>query len=989
MAPRIVKHDFDMFYKLDHGTSDKPFIYDFANGVVHIGPRTAYHMDLYDAIARSEHGGSFPWRSQPVLVDGKPRPWADDTHTIQGRIDRWTGNVDMRPDINPRLQHLVDAVKAIKAAGEWHNDDQPTEGFKLGSIGPKFMDHDLTQPTPMGVATPLTKFFDDSSWSERIPLVYHKDTDTIHVGNKDYAHNDLLRAMRAANPGVTYGYRNTIQGWVGHNPEMHRAQEGWGPNYGWYQTPPGHVDDAVRERFQINPDDEDQQAAEHFRLGSTINDVRADTDFKLGNDRYVRNASEEPPRIVHVQHKPYENEDAWKGRQVFIWRPSMNTVWIGAPGAHHGHITERPDYPKIEYREVPADPDDPSKGHFYRSIEEPPIQGWVDDGYNFSPGLSSWSRKEGDLTGRSAVPPHVVEAIRPHLIPKLQALLPKPDAFKLGMLHEANKFNKVRNLLRKNNIASPENMAAVDVFEHKFPKHEHLAEWLHREFRKKRLTLSGHSVDLEDLILQAQDVRKFEGEVKALVEAIQNNEVPDDQREVVESVLAKNRKLVETERKFLDKLHNRIEVEVPVKIPGTDLIMEPLRFTEESLNLLDKVRKAKGIDLLAKDNTAHAMHQMVQDHIAEEKAKDPNGELIHSFPDGWTIKRLRDQADCDYEHEQLGHCIDSYGHQCESGESINFSLRDPLNRSKATWEYTPKRNNSGGLDGVLNNKDGLHPLQEAGFTLEEMAEIGHRYARLVSDGKQGPGDDPVRLGHSVLAILANKYSQYGHHWIKGEGNFGQEIAALNEDDHRKIKAWAEEHDRKQGKPWHGQRIVQCQGSAIGRGDRTVKDEYKKRIFDYHQSLPEEWQPKVANHDRWVVDLKSLGGHHHYTDIGEHIPGGKKYAWQDLIQQLGSVHFGHTTHDKQLQQEYTEMLKRGVMNAAATDPNQHKFFAQSLTESFLEDGFNPADPQLGHTMGEPDPWSYGCKHLYDWHNEVAPHVWNEPGFRPGQWSRPQG
>lgn len=80
--------------------------------------------------------------------------------------------------------------------------------------------------------------------------------------------------------------------------------------------------------------------------------------------------------------------------------------------------------------------------------------------------------------------------------------------------------------------------------------------------------------------------------------------------------------------------------------------------------------------------------EMVEDahaSLTDERARQ-SGKVIHTFPNGWTIRFINDQDTATNESDMLGHCIRQYGDRIESGRSLNFSIRDKQGKAKATFD---------------------------------------------------------------------------------------------------------------------------------------------------------------------------------------------------------------------------------------------------------------------------------------------------------------
>lgn len=90
------------------------------------------------------------------------------------------------------------------------------------------------------------------------------------------------------------------------------------------------------------------------------------------------------------------------------------------------------------------------------------------------------------------------------------------------------------------------------------------------------------------------------------------------------------------------------------------------------------------------------MHQTIQDWDQEmrENAQDQaqtRGEIVHSYPDGWTIQRLTEPQQLEDEGDAMGHCVGGYHNLVQGGHSMIYSLRDHNNTPHVTMEFTPNQ----------------------------------------------------------------------------------------------------------------------------------------------------------------------------------------------------------------------------------------------------------------------------------------------------------
>jgi uncharacterized protein YjbI with pentapeptide repeats len=66
------------------------------------------------------------------------------------------------------------------------------------------------------------------------------------------------------------------------------------------------------------------------------------------------------------------------------------------------------------------------------------------------------------------------------------------------------------------------------------------------------------------------------------------------------------------------------------------------------------------------------------------------GEVIYTFPDGWTVQLLTTREQLTFEGAVMQQCVGEYCERVQEGKSIIYSLRDPRGRPHVTMEYSPK-----------------------------------------------------------------------------------------------------------------------------------------------------------------------------------------------------------------------------------------------------------------------------------------------------------
>lgn len=101
---------------------------------------------------------------------------------------------------------------------------------------------------------------------------------------------------------------------------------------------------------------------------------------------------------------------------------------------------------------------------------------------------------------------------------------------------------------------------------------------------------------------------------------------------------------------------------------------------------------------------APELHQTIKDWDTDMREQaggsaQNRGDVVHSYPDGWSVQQLTQPNQLEDEGEKMGHCVGSYAKAVQNGESLIYSLRDHHNEPHATWEVTPRWHE--GSDGKL------------------------------------------------------------------------------------------------------------------------------------------------------------------------------------------------------------------------------------------------------------------------------------------------
>lgn len=255
---------------------------------------------------------------------------------------------------------------------------------------------------------------------------------------------------------------------------------------------------------------------------------------------------------------------------------------------------------------------------------------------------------------------------------------------KWTLVKTANLYNKLRNQLRKSDQWTPENEVIHRHLQRAYPNHGKLAEWLHREVRKKRLTspalqifqrMQQSSEDAERSQATADDYRQRGDERYA---EDYERDAEHHQKAVTEAAEQIN------DPEHLKNLHLTHRDEYS----GKRTVLDPETMDALQEMLTKKKQREKGFNLM-KTNTNEIMEELKEEALAK-KARDA-GTIVHTFPDDWTIRHIDNADEATLESDMLGHCLRDYGHEIESGQSHNYSLRDPKGLARLTLEIKHSR----------------------------------------------------------------------------------------------------------------------------------------------------------------------------------------------------------------------------------------------------------------------------------------------------------
>lgn len=91
-----------------------------------------------------------------------------------------------------------------------------------------------------------------------------------------------------------------------------------------------------------------------------------------------------------------------------------------------------------------------------------------------------------------------------------------------------------------------------------------------------------------------------------------------------------------------------------------------------------------------------SFHNKVQewDQAMEDERKQEalaGGQVVHTTPEGYTIRRLTTPDELTAEGDAMGHCVGGYHDQVARGDTMIYSLRDPQGHPHVTTEIEPNQ----------------------------------------------------------------------------------------------------------------------------------------------------------------------------------------------------------------------------------------------------------------------------------------------------------
>lgn len=215
-------------------------------------------------------------------------------------------------------------------------------------------------------------------------------------------------------------------------------------------------------------------------------------------------------------------------------------------------------------------------------------------------------------------------------------------------------FNYKR-LRREPYFKRPEGRAVLELLQRRYPHDPRVLNWLVREYRRGRLGVSP----------------QWLGDIQGLIQAEQNQDEQAAQHY--------NQQLDHPDRPDIVLWNHEAEGHPEPVQPG---IVSGIG------QMMDRGVGGRGVDIM--NHTYNDFMPIYERWNSERRQRDPNaGEVVHQFPNGWSMRRLTTPDEAYDEGEAMQNCVPKFAPGIQSGDVHIFSLRDPRNEPHANVLIQP------------------------------------------------------------------------------------------------------------------------------------------------------------------------------------------------------------------------------------------------------------------------------------------------------------
>jgi hypothetical protein len=254
-----------------------------------------------------------------------------------------------------------------------------------------------------------------------------------------------------------------------------------------------------------------------------------------------------------------------------------------------------------------------------------------------------------------------------------------------------------------------------------------------------------------------------------------------------------------------------------------------------AVKAMDDMKKyRKGID--AMQHKTHEFFPKVQDFMKwqRDQERPDYGEVVHKFPDDWSVRRLQNRAEALAEGEEMGHCVGSHhAPYIDDGRQLILSLRDHNNAPHATIQLEPDHY-AHEKTGDTISKDDWRKLYYGEMDPETL--------------KRGPGDIEKAMKYKPMVGPTSTTEQF----------YGKEDSAPKQEYTDRINEWLDQHglyaepsegeeEEEEFEPWWSDEY----GSE---GVDNPRDYIGYDMYDY---APDEYNQARAEADEHGLEGPSL------------------------------------------------------------------------------------------------------------------------------------
>lgn len=347
--------------------------------------------------------------------------------------------------------------------------------------------------------------------------------------------------------------------------------------------------------------------------------------------------------------------------------------------------------------------------------------------------------------------------------------------------------------------------------------------------------------------------------------------------------------------------------------------------------------------------TVHDVHPAIEAWDKDMEARQrsmgqQDGTVVHSYPNGWTLRELSEPDHLKREGDAMGHCVGGYGDRLvdQGGNLQIFSLRDPQGEPHVTHGVQHEHDAHGGGDPGyaynVNGKGNREPLPEYADMLKQYWSTvpPEQRPRSENDNDDYFYNDLDHIQEVAKRIEAEKENPTP----KGEPDT---------DEYGFIKSDGQKWEEPEWKDLLGEAVPTRNGEYATPHWDALDDVYNvahhyghipnlaKGLEDYQQDWQDEfdrhYEPGMANYN---------------PDTGEEMPYHSEFDWdpkdEELIEDLKN-------HDFPPTEEGLEQYSEKLMEA---ETGERDYWAeQDPRYQMINHMYKKINP---HFVDGPEPWS---------------------------------